>query len=229
MENLHSTIGYKDYNISIYRQENAESPRTAWDNLGTFYTAHRRYCPEQDFDRHFNIDEVYATRFTDFSASFKRDYIALPVYLYDHGGQTISSVPFSCPWDSGWFGIIAVSAGKVKKEYGWKKITDKRRNRILEYLQGEIDVYDSYLCGDVYGYTITDKDGNELNTCWGYYGDNGIKDMERECKSIIDHYRDVQRKDKISAMTGSVRKFGLQLKIPFPEFPEYIQCEAITA
>lgn len=185
--NLHERIEYNGHHIDIYYDESPESPR-AWDNLGTFYTAHHRYRPEKEFDEHFRREEVF-DRYGDFSDSFEKQYIALKIYLYDHSGQTISSSPFSCPWDSGLFGIVAVSVEKVKKEYGWKLLTAARRRKIEEYLQGEIDTYDNYLRGEVYGYRITpadDKD-NILESCWGYYGKSGLEQLEDECRDMIDH------------------------------------------
>ena len=126
--NLYKRIEYNGHHIDIYYDESPESPR-AWDNLGTFYTIHHRYCPEEEFDRHFQWEEVF-DRYGDFSDSFEKQYIALKIYLYDHSGQTISSSPFFYPWDSGLFGIVAVSVEKVKKEYDWKLLTAERRQQI---------------------------------------------------------------------------------------------------
>ena len=57
--NIYEQTTYKGYNINIYYDEYAESPRTAFENLGTLYTAHRRYRPEKDFDSHFDINKVF--------------------------------------------------------------------------------------------------------------------------------------------------------------------------
>lgn len=186
--NLYERINYKGHHINIYYDDNAGSPREIYDNLGTLYTAHRRYRPEKEFDGHFDIDKVFEGRIGNFRESFLKEYIALPVYLYDHGGITVSTSPFSCPWDSGFFGIIAVSLDKVRKEYGWKHITVSRRKRIEGYLQNEIKTLDDYCTGKVFGYRITPEydNGNELESCWGYYGAESLKELETECRHIID-------------------------------------------
>ena len=106
--NLYNQIEYNGHHINIYYDADARSPREAYDNLGTLYTAHRNYRPEKEFDDHFDIDKVFDGRIGNFRESFLKEYVALPVYLYDHSGVTISTSPFSCPWDSGFFGIIAV-------------------------------------------------------------------------------------------------------------------------
>ena len=159
-------------------------------------------------------------RYGDFSDSFEKQYIAQNLYLYDHSGLTISSGPFSCRWDSGWFGIVAVSIEKAKKEFGWKVLTRARRRKIEGYLQGEIDTYDNYLRGEVYGFQITpagDKD-DVLESCWGYFGDFGLEQLEDECRATIDHLiarqKERERKERL-------RIFGPEL--PFPEFALTIQ------
>lgn len=207
-------ITYKRYHINIYYDESPESPREG-DNLGTFYTAHRRYRPEKDFTSHFNFDKVCDGRPGNLRKSFLRDYIALNIFLYDHSGQTISSSPFSCPWDSGWFGIVAVSVEKAKQEYGWKVLTKSRREKIERYLQGEIDTYDQYLRGEVYGFEVTPEndDTKVLDTCWGFFGDDGIKEIKNECRAFID--AEIVRKKK-QEWKERLRIMGPEL--PFPEF-----------
>lgn len=185
--NLYDQIEYNGYHIDIYYDDDARNPREAYDNLGTLYTAHRRYRPEKEFDDHFDIGEVFEGRIGNFRESFLKRYVALPVYLYDHSGITVSTSPFSCPWDSGFFGIITVSLDKVREEYGWKHVTAKRRARIERYLQGEIETLDSYYTGEVFGYRITPEDNDdELGSCWGFYGTECLKEMEAECRHIID-------------------------------------------
>lgn len=215
---LYKQIEYKGHRINIYYDSGLESPRE-WNNLGTFYTAHHRYCPEKEFDRHFRREDVF-DRYGDFSNSFEKKHIALKIYLYDHSGLTISSGPFSCPWDSGWFGIVAVSIEKVKKEFGWKKITAARRRKIESYLQGEIDTYDQYLRGEVYGYRITpaSDDDNVIESCWGYFGDIGLEQLKDECRNTID-YRIARQKEQ--KHEERLHIFGAEL--PFPEFALAIQ------
>ncbi len=186
--NLYETIDYNGHHINIYYDEDALNPRKDFDNLGTLYTAHRRYRPEKEFDEHFDIHDVFENRIGDFKDSFLRKYIALPVYLYDHSGQTVSTTPFSCPWDSGFFGIIVVSLEKVRKEYGWKNITAKRREQIEEYLRGEIKTLDDYYTGEVFGYEITPEndDKEAIESCWGYFGTDSLKEVISECKCMIN-------------------------------------------
>jgi hypothetical protein len=106
---------------------------------------------------------------------FDKHFVWLPLYLYDHGGITMSTGRFSCPWDSGQVGFIYVSKEKVRKEYGWKYVTTKRAEQVARYLTGEVETYAQYLEGRVYGFITeifnptTDK-WEEGDSCWGFYG-----------------------------------------------------------
>jgi hypothetical protein len=113
--------------------------------------------------------------------SLEANYIILPLYLYDHSGITISTGPFSCPWDSGQIGYIYITKEKARKEYSWKYMTKSRIKRIINYLENEVETYDQYLTGDVYGYRISNEDDDHIDSCWGFYGhdykDNGLLEM----------------------------------------------------
>ena len=76
----------------------------------------------------------------------------------------------------------------MRREYGWKNITAKRRKRIEGYLQDEISTLDNYYTGEVFGYRIMPEsdDDNELDSCWGFYGTECLKELEAECRHIID-------------------------------------------
>ena len=102
--------------------------------------------------------------------------VILPLYLYDHSGITISTSPFSCHWDSGQIGFVFVSKEKLKKEYGVKRITNEVIERATKILLAEVKTYDQYLTGEVYGYKVIDEKGNEEDSCWGYYGEDSIKE-----------------------------------------------------
>jgi hypothetical protein len=122
--------------------------------------------------------------------SINKHYIILPLYLYDHSGITISTGPFSCPWDSGQVGYIYVSIEKVKNEYKWKIITKKRKEMIINHLKCEVNIYDDYITGNVYGYRIEPMPRNHIecnDSCYGFYGNdfekNGLLD---EARGVID-------------------------------------------
>ena len=127
-------------------------------------------------------DEQRHELWRDIDAAFDRhldrhlhpNIIMLPLYLYDHSGLSMNTGGFSCPWDSGQVGFIFVRISDVKKEFGWRVLTAKRREQVLDYLRNEVEVYDQYLRGDVWGFVVEERtpDGEweESDSCWGFYG-----------------------------------------------------------
>jgi hypothetical protein len=65
------------------------------------------------------------------------------------------------------------------QEYGGKIVTQKLKDRVTEYLKGDVETYDQYLRGDVYGYRVFKVETcelgceheEELDSCWGFYGE----------------------------------------------------------
>lgn len=207
-DNLVDTIEYKGYTIKVYPDDCPFDPRQDCDNLGIMATWHNRYnlgdIQPKDDPAHYlasliydkgglsddQLDSYYEDSIDDYLLKkFSKYFIWLPVYIYEHSGITISasrSYPYNDRWDSGTLGFIYVDKEKVKEEYSWKKLTSKRVEQIVNYLRSEVEYYDDYITGNVYGFTIEDNEGKEIDSCWGFIGDYD-KYMLSECKSNIDH------------------------------------------
>ena len=173
------TIKLKNGNtVEIYQDDNPESPRE-WNNCETMICFHRRYHLGDEHD----YNSQYFNSWEEFENQLIKDYdpaVILPLYLYDHSGITISTSPFSCPWDSGQVGFILMSKKAAKENWNWKCITKNRKEQIENYLLAQVKTYNQYLRGDVYGFQVKDKEGKDLDSCWGFYGsdwtDNGLYD-----------------------------------------------------
>jgi hypothetical protein len=160
----------KKYRIKIIQDENPFSPRED-DNLGTMVCFHSRYDLGDKHD--FSREEAQ-----EFLKS-KEICVSLPLYLYDHSGITMNTTGFSCRWDSGCVGFTYVTKEQVRKEYSVKRITKEVIEKVTKVLEGEVETYDQYLRGDVYGYEIyevtTCSEGHEhenfVDSCWGFYGE----------------------------------------------------------
>ena len=101
-----------------------------------------------------------------------RDNIVLPVYAYIHSGVALNTTGFSCPWDSGQSGFIYENKAEIRKEFGVKRISPKLRKQVENRMKAEIEVFSKYLNGEVYGFVIEDEQGEEVDSCWGFFGDN---------------------------------------------------------
>ena len=162
---------YRGHRIEIIEDCDAESPRE-WDNIGTMACWHRRY----------KLGDVQPQqRPQDYRATLPRDRVELPLYLYDHGGITMATQPFDCPWDSGQVGFIYASHTTLRLKLGIKRVTTKVKARAYRMLHNEVETYDAYLRGDVCGYSITGPQCSD--SCWGYYS---CSEALQDAKQAID-------------------------------------------
>jgi len=95
------------------------------------------------------VKHPYSNEFSGFlKERFDKIAISLPVYLYDHSGITVSTCPFSCPWDSGQVGIIYVLKEKVREEFSVDRISEQLEKKVIDILESEIKNLDQYLTSD---------------------------------------------------------------------------------
>jgi len=197
--------------FKISQDDWAQDPRAEWDNLGTMICFHGRYTlgdkhdyNSSDFD---GWDELQ-----NYIEKKLGGVVILPLYLYDHSGITMNTTGFSCSWDSGQVGFIYVSRETLLKEYGGKKVTTKLKEKVTQYLIGEVETYDQYLTGDVYRFELQNgvemvklskedfEKGDTKNidvevewefedSCSSFYGsgiDNGIGDNADVPKEVLE-------------------------------------------
>ena len=181
-----------------------------WEEFGKMICFHNRYnlgdkhsLNKDDFSRWSELE--------DFLRKERNAEIILPLYLYDHSGITMNTTGFSCGWDSGQVGFIYVSRQGILDEYGVKRITKDLREKVTQRLVDDVKLYDQYLTGDVYYFTIEkcipmiriskeDFDAGVMDnaeeecewefhdSCHGFYGtniDNGIVDNSGVREEIV--------------------------------------------
>lgn len=163
-------IEYNGGVIEISVDPEPENPRVGFSNISTMVCWHRRY------------DLGDKTNFRDhneFSSWWKKNGkggIISKLWLLDHSGLVIRSGdrnPFD-PWDSGLVGFVYATASDLRKKMGLGRLTAARRKEAMEYMESEVELYNSYLGGDVYRYTTYYKGVGgklvEIDSCGGYYG-----------------------------------------------------------
>jgi len=172
-DSMFESYAHKGIKLEIYYDTDPESPRE-WDNLGTMICFHKR---RNLGDKDHGYRESGFSSWENLAAEIRKTEkpaVILPLYLYDHSGITIRTGPFSSPWDSGQVGFIFISREKAKKEFGIKRFTKKSLDMLEKGLVQEVQVYDMYLTGEVFGYVI-DRDGEHESSCWGYFGLDDVK------------------------------------------------------
>lgn len=193
---MKKVLRFPEFNakVIIRQEDQPQSPRTSWDNAGVMVCFHSRYSLG---DKHSYSSNDYNGWDEMERAISRKENVAviLPLYLYDHSGQTISTKPFSCSWDSGQVGFIYMTKQQAIAEFGKKICTAKVRENALNLLQGEVETYDQYLQGYIYEFevkTIDTKDS--IDSCSGFYGDevdNGIFDYVGIEGLTIERYTEV--------------------------------------
>lgn len=172
------TIQYNGKTINIKSDDYSESPRE-WDNLGTMICFHGRY--NLGDEHKFNPEDYNSFDEMEKAVEKQFDAVVLPLYLYDHSGITISTSPFSCTWDSGQLGFIAISKEKARNCYRWEVITKKRKELLTTYLEHEVKNYDQYLRGEVFGFEILNSDGEVEERGLGFYSEEDAIEEAKAC------------------------------------------------
>lgn len=166
--------------IKIEWDQDAESPAN-WDNVGEItYRGHGRHC--------LGTEGVSDDRFDEIERQVESgELVGIPVWAYVHSGSTIkaaNSNPFSCSWDSGRSGWAYCTKEKAIAEFGKKIMTKAVREAAIKCLIGEVETFNMYITGEVYGW-IVEVDGEEADSCWGCYG---FEYAESEARAAAAHY-----------------------------------------
>jgi hypothetical protein len=167
----------------IERDEWAESPRTAFDNLSTFIFLGEHSDLGDKHDLHGDFGS-----FNGHEKAIRKAYdvaVLMPVYAYVHSGMTISTEPFSCPWDSGQLGFAIVTKQAIRENFGTKRVLKRHIETAKECLVLEVENLDKYISGDVYSVSIYDGD-EYVDGCSGYY------DLEQAKSELPDYVTKIE-------------------------------------
>lgn len=169
LDDLELDTIYKDSSgrfFKLFYDEYSESPRLD-DNVATILTWERNYnSPDEnddtfeefaekhgvDVSQEWNLDSVM-------DAMREEGYYVIPVYALHHGVSHYSTHDFHDPWDSGVAGIAF-----CKKQKGLPDNDDYLRTIIDQ----EIEVYDAWVNGEIYGIDLLSQSGAVLDSSAGY-------------------------------------------------------------
>jgi len=162
---------YKGCKVKIYQDPEPDDPRN-WDNLGTMVCFHKRYdlgdTTDLTSDRFEGWEELEQHLIKE-----KQAEVIAPLYMYEHSGISIKIGSFygcglpqgHARFDSGQIGFVYVSRETLLKEYGVKRITKKVKDTARKVLEGEVDTYNKYVSGQVYGFVAEDKKEEQIESC----------------------------------------------------------------
>jgi hypothetical protein len=177
------------YRASIYRDPEPQSPKD-WDQLGRLVTWHRRYVFDQDGRQDFGDP-------ADFLRLARRHrWIFIPAGMIDHSGIRLyegSGSPH--PYDPD--GLDSAQVGYIyatRESMARMGTTPQRAKRVLRQ---ELEAWDQYVSGDVWGVVVTGPDREYLDSCWGFYGHDYAKGKaEQMLNDAIKYER--QESEKIA-------------------------------
>lgn len=116
----------------------------------------------------------------DEAKDYLKKYHVFGLEAYIHSGVSLSlsrqgNFPDRC-WDVSQIGLVFVA----KKEA-------RTRAKAEKLARGLISTWNEYLSGAVYGFHLENKQGEVIDSCWGYYGDYDAKGgLLDEVKTTID-------------------------------------------
>lgn len=176
----------------IFYDHDAESPRQFMDGwLGHMVCGHKRYnlgdeqLKESDFSSWGEIENYLIEE--------RGAKVILPLSIYDHSGITMS-VGHCRGWDTMPVGYIYATEKTILEQCG----KDYDIAKVEEILRDEVKIYDYYLTGEVFGFRVSRKEHItekcphcngvlnendeyvEVDSCWGFYGMNDVKDALKE-------------------------------------------------
>lgn len=196
MEYIHEE-NYKDYEIKIVYDEDSFSPdEVMYDGLflvgyhSEFWVDRKKTKYNKEIGERETIDNGISQglalnifnngKYEDGSINEKaKDYLKkyhiFPLSAYIHSKVSLYLGTHKvCQWDSCQIGLVFAS----KSEW-------KTKAKALKAVRGLIEIWNDYLSGRVYGFQVY-KDDKQIDSRYGFYGDEGKKYAIAEAKSIID-------------------------------------------
>ena len=169
--------------VDIHQEVEPSSPWEYEESIG-FISTHKRFQNRNT--------EIKASDFSSMeeieSYLKKQGYIFQKVFCYDHSGVTIKAGetnPFHCQWDSFPFGYLILSKAEARSVFLCKRVSKKTLEKAQKLLIGFSETWNSFLIGDIYGWEITDEEGEVVDSCYGYYG---YKECEKAGQEALSSY-----------------------------------------
>lgn len=178
--------------VRTYYDDSPDDPRN-WDNFSKMICIHKDH-PYLG-DKH-DYKSVNYNSWDELKEQIETDHkvgVILPLYLYEHSGITISTSPFGCNFDSGQVGWVFCTQESMGTSF-IKTCGQDLIERCEVLIKGEVEYYDQYLRGEVYGYKVFKVETcnmgceheEEVEGCWGYHGED---ECMTEGLCIMEYHR----------------------------------------
>lgn len=209
-----------------------KSRNARWVQNGTedYDGSYDKYLEWNDGKEYFGVDDN--TPDEDIAYNYIRDELTngeklmlveqsgsvaiLPISMYDHSGITLwlgsTMGHVDAQWDCSSVGFAYVEKDKAEEEMpqrGQLPGTDWKQ-WAYKMMESEMNVYDQYVRGNVYGWYIEYGEDQFEDSCWGYVGDDEIPRMIEEAKGVIDSHlerKEEKRKENCKTLSEHINDF----------------------
>jgi hypothetical protein len=127
--------------------------------------------------------------------------VAIPLRVQDYGsnGLKIDAWPECYEYDEKQDSWLYATKKDILECFMAKRLTKQLRAKALHNLKCELETYQQYLEGDVWGHVIEDEDGDEVgDSCWGMFGHEYAEEEARsEFKSFLKRKRKEKRDERL--------------------------------
>jgi hypothetical protein len=169
--------------IKIFHDNDGADNPLSWttpDERGaTFALKHNRYDLPFEIDNAGDLDEYKNwTEFAESNAPSNQPLFKF-VQWYEHSGISVSLRDEESTTDRFDAGIAGVIFGEDE-----------------DAIKGAFNDWKQYTEGEVYGFTLTDADGDDVDSMWGFYG---LDYCKSEANEMADAYKTPRKPERTRA------------------------------
>jgi len=169
-----------------------ESPRE-WSNLGYFVTKNTKYSSPDGKDNAF-YDAMVETQ--DNATDGENHIELIKKYLKEQGENVLAIYPITRYEHGNVSYRLGTQQGFDYSNCGFYIVTKQSADEIgtkkkdfEKVIADELERYNSYANGEVYGFTLYDDNGEHENSCWGFY------DIEHIREHLPEEWKDEDLSD----------------------------------
>lgn len=181
--------------LEVWHDDSTESPRE-WDNLGYFIAVDRNYYSP---DRHPEFERIIKE--TGDEATDQADHMErIKKEIEEQGEKILAIYPVGKYEHSGVCYYLGTRHGFDYSNNGFYIVTKKsaeiigaKKKDFEDIIRAEIKTFNSYMNGEVYGYTLYDEAGELIDSCGGFYSLNDIRESlpeEYKNEDLSEYMRD---------------------------------------
>ena len=169
--------------IRIIQDPDRPNPRDNYEHMGKMVLfPNHEYIDRNEYDKYVNatdfastlrslawhatksdaMEDEYRVSMEHVFRCVNKHYVIIPVDQDRYSGLSSRGVNVG-DCDDHCDGFVLFPVADLTKE-------GIDREQATRNLEGEIEEYAAWATGDCYGYVIEDENGDELDSCWGFYG-----------------------------------------------------------